>query len=88
VLHTQWPEQDFDVTTLHAVSKLGRLLANFFGGLTIYLDRPFSVGDWIRSPDKSIEGTVEYISWCHTRIRAFNKNLIYLPNAVFTTIVV
>ena len=24
------------------------LLANFFGGLMIYLDRPFSVGDWIR----------------------------------------
>lgn len=64
------------------------LLANFFGGLTIYLDRPFSVGDWIRSPDKSIEGTVEHISWRHTRIRAFNKNPIYVPNAVFTSIVV
>ena len=64
------------------------LLANFFGGLTIYMDRPFSVGEWIRSPDKSIEGTVEYISWRHTRIRAFNKNPIYVPNAVFTTIVV
>ncbi|MEZ4361580.1 MAG: mechanosensitive ion channel family protein [Kofleriaceae bacterium] len=64
------------------------LLANFFGGLTIYLDRPFSVGDWIRSPDKSIEGTVEYISWRHTRVRAFNKNPIYVPNAVFTSIVV
>jgi MscS family membrane protein len=119
--------QEFDVTTVYALSKLGRLvifvvtaitvahtlgfnvgallalggvggiavglaakdlLANFFGGLTIYLDRPFSVGDWIRSPDKSIEGTVEYISWRHTRIRAFNKNPIYVPNAVFTTIVV
>ncbi len=64
------------------------LLANFFGGLTIYLDRPFSVGDWIRSPDKEIEGTVEYISWRHTRVRAFNKNPIYVPNSVFTTIVV
>lgn len=64
------------------------LLANFFGGLTIYMDRPFSVGDWIRSPDKSIEGTVEYISWRHTRIRAFNKNPIYVPNSVFTNIVV
>ena len=64
------------------------LLANFFGGLTIYLDRPFSVGDWIRSPDKNLEGTVEYISWRHTRIRAFNKNPIYVPNALFTHIVV
>lgn len=64
------------------------LLANFFGGLTIYLDRPFSVGDWIRSPDKDLEGVVEHISWRHTRIRAFNKNPIYVPNAVFTSIVV
>jgi MscS family membrane protein len=64
------------------------LLANFFGGLTIYLDRPFSVDDWIRSPDKEIEGTVEYISWRHTRVRAFNKNPIYVPNALFTSIVV
>lgn len=64
------------------------LLANFFGGLTIYTDRPFVVGDWIRSPDKEIEGTVEKISWRYTRIRRFNKNPIYVPNAVFTTIVV
>jgi MscS family membrane protein len=64
------------------------ILANFFGGLTIYLDRPFSVGEWIRSPDKEIEGTVEYIGWRHTRVRAFNKNPIYVPNALFTTIVV
>ena len=64
------------------------LLANFFGGLMVYLDRPFSVGDWIRSPDKEIEGTVEYIGWRQTRIRAFNKNPIYVPNALFTTVVV
>jgi len=64
------------------------MLANFFGGLTIYLDRPFAVGEWIRSPDKEIEGTVEYIGWRHTRVRAFNKNPIYVPNALFTTIVV
>jgi MscS family membrane protein len=64
------------------------LLANFFGGLTIYLDRPFAVGEWIRSPDKAIEGTVEYIGWRHTRLRAFNKNPIYVPNALFSTIVV
>jgi MscS family membrane protein len=64
------------------------ILANFFGGLTIYMDRPFVVGEWIRSPDKDIEGTVEYIGWRHTRVRAFNKNPIYVPNALFTNIVV
>ncbi len=64
------------------------ILANFFGGLTIYTDRPFVVGDWIRSPDKDIEGTVEKISWRYTQIRRFNKNPIYVPNSVFTTIAV
>lgn len=64
------------------------ILANFFGGLTIYLDRPFVVGEWIRSPDKEIEGTVEFIGWRHTRVRAFNKNPIYVPNSLFTNIVV
>ncbi len=64
------------------------ILANFFGGLTIYADRPFVVGDWIRSPDKDIEGTVEKISWRYTQIRRFNKNPLYVPNAIFTTIVV
>ncbi len=62
------------------------LLANFFGGIIIYLDRPFKVGDWIRSPDKNIEGTVEYIGWRLTRIRTFDKRPLYVPNGVFLTI--
>lgn len=63
------------------------LLANFFGGLMIYLDRPFSVGEWVRSPEKDIEGTVEHIGWRLTRIRTFDKRPIYVPNAVFNNIV-
>ena len=62
------------------------LLANFFGGLIIYLDRPFAVGDWIRSADKEIEGTVEKIGWRLTCIRSFDKRPIYVPNAIFTSI--
>lgn len=64
------------------------LLANFFGGLIIYLDRPFAVGDWIRSPDREIEGTVEKIGWRVTQIRTFDKRPLYVPNSVFTTIAV
>ena len=64
------------------------LLANFFGGLTIYLDRPFTVGDWVRSPDREIEGTVEQIGWRLTRIRTFDKRPLYVPNSIFTTIAV
>ncbi|WP_237057083.1 mechanosensitive ion channel family protein [Microbulbifer sediminum] len=62
------------------------LLANFFGGLMVYLDRPFKVGDWVRSPDKEIEGTVEDIGWRLTRIRTFDKRPLYIPNAVFNQI--
>jgi len=62
------------------------LLANFFGGLMIYMDRPFSVGDWIRSPDKEIEGTVEKIGWRSTTIRTFDKRPLYVPNAVFNNV--
>lgn len=62
------------------------LLANVFGGVTIYLDRPFSVGDWIRSPDQEIEGTVEHIGWRRTVIRTFDKRPLYVPNAAFTKI--
>lgn len=62
------------------------LLANFFGGLTIYLDRPFKVGDWIRSPDQEIEGTVEAIGWRQSCIRTFDKRPLYVPNATFASI--
>ncbi|TXS92981.1 mechanosensitive ion channel family protein [Parahaliea maris] len=64
------------------------LLANFFGAMSIYLDRPFAPGDWIRSPDREIEGTVEEISWRLTRIRTFDQRPLYVPNAVFTQIAV
>jgi len=62
------------------------LLANFFGGLMVYMDKPFVVGDWVRSPDKNIEGTVEYIGWRVTRIRTFDKRPLYVPNSTFTQI--
>jgi len=62
------------------------LLANFFGGLMIYLDRPFAVGDWVRSPDRDIEGVVEEIGWRLTLIRTFDSRPLYVPNATFTSI--
>jgi MscS family membrane protein len=61
------------------------LLANFFGGLTVFIDRPFSVGDWILLKDKGIEGVVEKIGWRQTTIRKFDKRPVYVPNAIFTT---
>ncbi|MFV0681056.1 mechanosensitive ion channel family protein [Ottowia sp.] len=64
------------------------LLANFFGALMIYWDKPFKEGDWIRSPDRDIEGTVEEIGWRLTRIRTFDKRPLYVPNSAFASITV
>lgn len=64
------------------------LLANFFGGLMIFLDRPFAVGDTVMSPDRNIEGTVEKIGWRLTVIRTFDKRPLFVPNSVFATIAV
>lgn len=62
------------------------MMANFFGGMVIYLDKPFVVGDWVRSPDREIEGTVEDIGWRITKIRTFDKRPLYVPNAFFMNI--
>ncbi len=62
------------------------LLANFFGGLVVYMDKPFKVGDFIRSPDKNIEGGVEHIGWRVTRLRTFEKRALYVPNSFFLNI--
>ncbi len=64
------------------------MLANFFGGLMLYLDRPFAVGDWIRSPDRELEGTVEDIGWRITRIQNFDSRPLYVPNSSFSTITI
>jgi len=62
------------------------MLSNFFGALSIYLDKPFVVGDWIRSPDKNIEGIVERIGLRITKIRTLDRRPLYVQNAIFNTL--
>lgn len=64
------------------------MLSNFFGAMIIYMDKPFKVGDWIRSPDREIEGVVEEIGLRVSKIRTFDKRPLYVPNSVFTSIAV
>ncbi|WP_194842523.1 mechanosensitive ion channel family protein [Endozoicomonas sp. OPT23] len=61
------------------------MLANLFGGLTLYIDRPFSIGDKVGLIDKKIEGFVEYIGWRQTRIRGYDRTPVYVPNALFAS---
>ena len=63
------------------------MLENFFGGLMLHMDSPFKTGDWIRSPDRDIEGMVERIGWRQTLIRTHSRNALYVPNGMFLTIV-
>lgn len=55
---------------------------NLFGGMVIFIDKPFSVGDWIEmSP---FEGTVEDITFRSTRVRTFENSLVNIPNSVIS----
>lgn len=57
-------------------------LANFFGSVMIFVDRPFQIGDWIVVGGS--EGIVEEVGFRSTRIRTFYNSLITVPNATFT----
>ena len=70
------------VTGFVAISQQ-ELIKNLFGGTVLYIDRPFSVGDWIYTIDGKIEGTVERISFRLTQVRGFDKRPIYIPNSTF-----
>lgn len=56
--------------------------SNIFGGVVILSDKPFSVGEWIQTPD--VDGVVEDISFRSTRIRTFDDALVVLPNSKLT----
>ncbi len=97
VVLTILPKMGFETSSLLAFGSVGGIavgfaakdtLANFLGGVMIFWDRPFSVGDWIRSPDRNIEGTVEHIGWRLTRIRTISKRALYVPNGIFSTIAI
>jgi MscS family membrane protein len=88
------PMMNIDISGLLALGGVGGILvglmakdvlSNTVGGLMVYVDRPFAKGDWIRLPDRNVEGTVENIAWRLTAIRLFSHQLVYIPNAVFMT---
>ncbi|MEM9691851.1 MAG: mechanosensitive ion channel family protein [Myxococcota bacterium] len=79
---------DFDVTTLVANISIGTLalglaakdtIANLFGSISIFVDNPFQIGDWIHA--EGTHGTVEEVGFRSTRIRTFYNSLVVMPNA-------
>jgi MscS family membrane protein len=61
-------------------------LANVFASITLLVDRPFKVGDWVRSAQ--FEGVVEEIGFRSTRIRTFDRTLVVVPNNHLTDAVI
>ena len=64
------------------------VIANFFGGLMIHINRPFSIGEWIKSTNKNFEGVVEQIGWYTTQIRTLDRRPTYIPNALITDAII
>jgi len=61
-------------------------ISNIFGSMMILLDRPFTVGDWIKTDE--FEGVVEEVGFRSTRIRTFDKTLVNVPNSQLANMVV
>lgn len=57
-------------------------VANFFGGFTVLLDRPFSVGQRIRI--SGYDGVVESIGMRTFRLRTLAGTLVTIPNSQIT----
>lgn len=79
---------DVDVTALFATLGIGTLavglaakdtLANLFGSISIFVDRPFKIGDLILVD--GIEGTVEEVGFRSTRLRTAYQSLVVIPNS-------
>jgi MscS family membrane protein len=81
----------FDVGALIAGLGIGGLalalaaqdtVKNVIGGLVVFIDKPFDLGETIRIKD--IEGTVVYTGLRSTRIRTGAGRLVTIPNSQFT----
>ncbi|MFB7641984.1 mechanosensitive ion channel family protein [Peribacillus butanolivorans] len=57
-------------------------VSNFFGGIVIVTEKPFTIGDWIKTP--SVEGTIEDITFRSTKVRTFAQALVTVPNATLS----
>lgn len=78
-----------DITTLLGTSAVLSLvlgfalqdtLGNLFSGLSLQLEAPFAVGDYVSVGDK--EGHVLEIGWRSTRIRTIRDESIAIPNSL------
>ncbi len=54
-------------------------LGDLFSGISLSLERPFKIGDWLRFSDGT-EGEVTDINWRATRLRGWDNTTYVVPN--------
>jgi small-conductance mechanosensitive channel len=54
-------------------------LSNFFSGISVWIDKPIRVGDYVKL--EAGEGYVTHIGWRSTRIRLLSNKYLIVPNA-------
>jgi MscS family membrane protein len=59
-----------------------KTLENVFGSVSISVDRPFQVGDFVRA-EGGLTGHVEELGLRSTRIRTLDRTLVTIPNGKF-----
>lgn len=57
-------------------------VANVFGSVNIFVDRPFQIGDWVIIGN--VEGVVEEVGFRSTRVRTFYNSVVTIPNSQIT----
>lgn len=62
-------------------------ISNLFGSVTVIMDRPFLIGDYVLL-DKGLEGVVEEVGFRSTRIRTPHQSLVSLPNNVLANMAI
>ncbi|HUH01867.1 MAG TPA: mechanosensitive ion channel family protein, partial [Kofleriaceae bacterium] len=55
-------------------------VANFFGSVMIFLDKPFQIGDWIVM--SGTEGVIEEVGFRTSRVRTFYNSVVTVPNGM------
>lgn len=62
-------------------------ISNLFGSVTVLMDRPFQIGDFIIL-EKGVDGVVEQVGFRSTRIRTPSNSLITMPNSVLANMAI
>lgn len=61
-------------------------IKNLFGSFTIFVDKPFQIGDWVNF--NGVDGTVEEVGFRSTRVRTFANSLVSVPNGKLADMVI